>query len=119
MLVAFALTGVRCQSDQWQYSGNAQLTSVELPDVRESNDTAVDPDLPGVLGVHNRKLLDSGKCPTRSANSPNHISIQAHNATSLTFDSMNEVGFMEVDTILCQNLIVLLCMAAEVMSCML
>lgn len=95
-LVAYAVVGVRCQDDEWHYSGNAQLvtvTSEDLLELFDSNDTAVESQLPGVLGVHSRKLLNYGNCPLHSSNTPDFISIMAQRMSTLTFNNMNEVGF--------------------------
>ena len=95
-LVSCAVVGVRCQDDQWHYSGNAQLvtvTSEDLSDLFDSNDTDVESRLPGVLGVHSRKLLNYGNCVLPSSNTPNFISIMAQRMSTLTFNNMNEVGF--------------------------
>ena len=95
-LVAYAVVGVRCQDDEWHYTGNAQLvtvTSEDLLELFDSNDTAVESQLPGVLGVHSRKLLNYGNCPLHSSNTPDFISIMAQSMSTLTFNNMNEVGF--------------------------
>lgn len=111
--MACAVTGVRCQSDQWHYSGNAQLvtvTSEDLSEVFESNDTAIESNLPGVLGIHSRKLLNYGNCRLPSSNTPNFISIMAQRMSTLTFNNMNQVGFsltQEVDSTIVLNMLLL------------
>ena len=97
-VLALALLGVQGQEDQWQYIGNAQLVTVAYGDLAElvdSNDTLVESDLPGVLGLHGRRMLQAG-CGTVYANS---ISIAAQHYSTLTFSNTNKVGFQISQTV--------------------
>lgn len=87
-----AAIGVQCQGEQWQFSGDARLVSVtteDLSELADSNDTLIEYSQPGVLGAHGRKILQSGCGTTYSYT----ISIAAQSMSVLGFNNMNNVGF--------------------------